>query len=108
MENTSVDVQAGADGSLVVQPHGAMDFDSAVAFRQILVYAVRRVRPVRLVLDLGDVPAMDAINLGTLAALCDLAEDHHVIVSMENCSAAVGGQLAAAGVPLQRLGSTAA
>ncbi|BFU41764.1 STAS domain-containing protein [Krasilnikovia sp. MM14-A1004] len=105
MENTSVDVQTGADGSLVVQPHGAMDFDTAATLRQILVYAVRRVRPVHLVLDLSDVSAMDSINLGTLAALCDLADDHHVAVSMENCSAAVGGQLTAAGVPPQRLRS---
>ncbi|RZU50838.1 anti-anti-sigma factor [Krasilnikovia cinnamomea] len=108
MENTSVDVQAGADGSLVVQPHGAMNFDTAVTLRQILVYAVRKVRPVRLVLDLSDVSAMDAINLGTLAALCDLADDHHVAVSMENYSATVGGLLTAAGVPPQRLRSETA
>jgi anti-anti-sigma factor len=103
MPNTSVDVQTGVDGSLVVQPHGAMDSDCAVHFRQVLVHAVRRVRPLRLILDLGDVSDMDAINLGTLAALCDLADDHHVVVFMDNSSAAIAVQLQAAGVPPQRL-----
>jgi anti-anti-sigma factor len=87
----------------VVQPHGDMDSDCAVHFRQVLVHAVRKVRPLRLILDLGDVSDMDAINLGTLAALCDLADDHHVIVFMDNSSAAIAVQLQAAGVPPQRL-----
>jgi anti-anti-sigma factor len=103
MSNTSVDVQTGVDGSLVVQPHGAMDLEYAVQFRQVLVHAVRKVRPLRLILDLGDVSDMDPINLGTLAALCDLADDHHVVVFMDNSSAAIAGQLTAAGVPPQRL-----
>jgi anti-anti-sigma factor len=103
MPNTSVDVQTGVDGTLVVQPHGVMDSEYAVHFRQILVHAVRKVRPLRLILDLGDVSDVDAINLGTLAALCDLADDHHVIVFMENPSAAIAIQLQAAGVPPQRL-----
>ena len=34
----------------------------------------------RLILDLGDVSDVDAIHLGTIAALCDLADDHHVVV----------------------------
>jgi anti-anti-sigma factor len=103
MSNTSVDVQTDVDGSLVVQPHGVIDLDSAVHFRQVLVHAVRRVRPLRLILDLGDVSDMDPINLGTLAALCDLADDHHVVVFMDNSSATIAGQLTAAGVPPQRL-----
>jgi anti-anti-sigma factor len=103
MSNTSVDVQTGVDGSLVVQPHGAMDLDCAVQFRQVLVHAVRKVRPLRLILDLGDVSDVDPINLGTLAALCDLADDHQVVVFMDNSSAAIAGQLTAAGVPPHRL-----
>jgi hypothetical protein len=47
---------------------------------------VRRVRPLRLILDLGDVSEVDPINLGTLAALCDLADDHQVVVFMDNSS----------------------
>ena len=100
---TSVDVRTGADGSLTVQPHGAIDDHFAVQFRQVLVHAVRKVRPVLLILDLGDVSAVDAVNLGTLAALCDLADDHQVVVYMDNPSAALAAQLRAAGVPRQRL-----
>ena len=99
----AVDVHTDVDGSLVVQPHGAMDDDCAVHFRQILVHAVRKVRPLRLILDLADVSEVDPINLGTLAALCDLADDHHVIVFMDNSSATIATQLQAAGVPPQRL-----
>jgi anti-anti-sigma factor len=98
-----VDVRTDADGSVVVQPHGAMDDAYAVQFQQVLVHAVRRVRPLRLILDLADVSDVDPINLGTLAALCELADDHHVIVFMDNSSAAIADQLQAAGVPPQRL-----
>jgi len=103
MPDSSVEVLTSVDGSLVVQPHGAMDYECAVQFRQILVHAVRKVRPLRLILDLGDVSDVDPINLGTLAALCDLADDHHVIVFMENSSAGLADQLQAAGVPPHRL-----
>ena len=105
MSNASVDVQTGVDGSLVVQPHGAMSPDSAVHFRQVLVHAVRKVRPLRLILDLGDGSDMDPINVGTLAALCGLADDHHVVVFMDNSSATIAGLLTAGGVPPQRLRS---
>ena len=105
--DTSVNVRMGADGSLVVQPHGAIDDHFAVQFRQVLVHAVRKVRPVLLILDLGDVCAVDAINLGTLAALCDVADDHHVIVFMDNSSATLAAQLRSAGVPRQRLRASA-
>jgi anti-anti-sigma factor len=102
MPDTSVDVRTDDDGSLVVQPHGAMDHDCAVHFRQVLVHAVRKVRPLRLILDLGDVTDLDPINLGTLAALCDLADDHHVVVFMDNSSERIADELHAAGVPRQR------
>ena len=106
MSNTAVDVRTGADGSVVVQPHGPMGVDCAVLFQQILVHTVRRVRPLRLILDLGDVPDVDPINVGTLAALCDLADDSHVIVSIENSTAEIALQLMTAGVPPQRLRAT--
>ncbi|MET8152031.1 hypothetical protein ACIBSW_40330 [Actinoplanes sp. NPDC049668] len=105
MSNTAVDVRKGVDGSVVVQPHGQMGLECAVHFRQVLVHTVRHVRPARLILDLGDVSDVDPINLGTLAALCDLADDHHVVVFMDNSSAAIAIQLTAAGVPPQRLRS---
>src|SRR5690349_18263046 len=91
------------DGSLVVRPHGAMDDAYAAHLRHVLVHAVRKVRPSRLILDLSDVSAMDSINVGTLAALCDLADDHHIVVFLDNPSERIAHQLQAAGVPRQRL-----
>ena len=105
MPDSKVDIRTEADGSLVVQPHGAMDDTNAVHFRQVLVHSIRKLRPLRLILDLADVTDVDPINLGTLAALCDLADDHHVIVFMDNSSATIAHQLQAAGVPRQRLRS---
>ena len=101
--DTPLDVRTDVDGSLVVQPHGAMDDDCAVLFRRVLVRAVRKVRPLRLILDLSDVTSIDPINLGTVVALCDLADDQHVIVFIDNASVAITDGLRAAGVPPQRL-----
>jgi len=103
MADSSVEVRTGVDGSIVIQPHGVLDYDGAVHFRQVLVHAVRKVRPMRLILDLSDVSDVDPINVGTLAALCDLADDHHVFVFLDNSSALLTTQLQAAGVPAQRL-----
>ena len=75
----------------------------AVELRQVLVHTVRRVRPLRLVVDLARVSALDSINVGSLAAACDLGDDHQVMVTVENSSATVAAQLSAAGVPQQRL-----
>jgi anti-anti-sigma regulatory factor len=102
---SDVETRTEPDGSLVIQPHGAMGADRALPLRQLLIHAVRKVRPRRLIVELGDVHTLDPINLGTLAALCDLADDHHVIVFMDNSSAAIAVQLQAAGVPPQRLRS---
>jgi anti-anti-sigma factor len=107
MSNNSVDVRTDVDGSLVVQPHGVMDDELAVQFRQVLIHAVRRVRPLRLILDLGDVSDVDPINLGTLAALCDMADDHQVAVFLDNSSALVADRLRTAGVPTQRMRAAA-
>ena len=103
MQRTAVEVRTRNDGSLVVTPHGNVGLDSAVELRQVLVYAVRRLRPSRLILDLADVSGLDPINLGTLAATCDLGDDHDVAVFVDNSSAMIADQLAAAGVPQQRV-----
>jgi anti-anti-sigma factor len=106
VRNGTVDVATRPDGSLVVQPHGFLGADSAGELRRVLVHALRRVRPERLILDLADVSGLDPINLGTLAAVCELADEHQVAVYVENSSATVAGRLAAAGVPRQRLRRT--
>ena len=103
MSDAPVDVVTRADGSLVLQPHGAIGPDDAVALRQVLVHAVRHVRPLRLILDLHDVSELDPINLGTLAAACGLGDDHHVAVFLDGSSITIADQLTAAGVPQQRL-----
>jgi anti-anti-sigma regulatory factor len=108
MPSSVLDTRTSADGSVVVRPHGVVDADGAVELQQLLVHTVRRVRPLRLILDLTDVIDMDPINLGTLAAACQLGDDYQVIIFVDNPGAVIAAQLAAAGVPCQRLRSTAA
>jgi anti-anti-sigma factor len=103
MVGRSVDVISSSDGTLVIQPRGRLDAEDAVELRRALVYAVRRVRPLRLVVDLRDLHDVDPINLGTLAAACLLGDDHQVAVFLDRSSAAIAGQLTAAGVPPHRL-----
>ena len=103
MRTPRLEVRTSDDGSVIVRPHGSVGPDDAVELRQILVRAVRKQRPLRLVVDLADVVTLDPINLGTLSAACELGDDHDVAVFMDNPSAAVAADLAAAGVPRQRL-----
>ena len=103
MAGAAVDVRTLPDGSLVITPHGAMGLDRAVELRQTLVHAVRHLRPLRLILDLSDVSELDPINLGTLAAVCGLGDDHHVVVFLDHSSTLIADQLIGAGVPPQRI-----
>jgi anti-anti-sigma regulatory factor len=41
--------------------------------------------PLRLVVDLSELQDLDAINLGTLAAACQLGDDHQVAVFLDHC-----------------------
>ena len=102
MSNFSIEVRTEADGSIVVRPSGALDSECAVEFRQVLVHVVRKLRPLRLILDLRGVTTIDPINLGTLAALCGLADDHRVLVFLDGPSAELAAELRAAGVPALR------
>ena len=103
-----LEVRTNPDGSVVVRPYGMVGVEDAVELRQVLVRAVRKIRPLRLVVDLADVSALDPVNLGTLAAACGLGDDHQVIVFVDNSSAAIAADLTAAGVPRQRLRPTTA
>lgn len=100
---SDVDTRREPDGSLVIKPHGVMDADRAVPFRQLLIHAVRKVRPQKLIVELGDVGTLDPINLGTLAALCGVAEDHRVTLVLANPSAEIREDLLAAGVAAERI-----
>jgi anti-anti-sigma regulatory factor len=106
MRTSALDVRTTADGSVVVSPHGMVGPDNAVELRRLLVHTVRRLRPLRLVFDLADVSGLDPINVGTLAAACDLGDDCHVSVFLDNSSDLIAEQLTAAGVPRQRLRHT--
>ena len=103
MSGATVDVDTSSDGTLVIQPHGILGADNAVELRRTIVHAVRRVRPLRLILDLHDLQDLDAINLGTLAAACQLGDDHRVAVFLDHPSLAIADRLSAAGVARHRL-----
>ena len=103
MSDAPLDVETSPDGTLVIKPHGVLDADDAVELRRTLVHALRRLSPLRLVVDLRDLDDLDAINLGTLAAACHLGDDHRVAVFIDYCSPAIAERLTAAGVPSHRL-----
>jgi anti-anti-sigma factor len=103
MTEPAVDVVTSADGSLVIRPHGVLGAEDAVELRHTLVHAVRRLRPLRLILDLRHVEDLDSINVGTLAAACQLGDDHQVAVFVDNSSRTIAGRLTAAGVADHRL-----
>lgn len=100
-----LDVSTRPDGSVVIQPHGSVGPGEAVELRQLLVYMVRRVRPMRLIIDLAHVRELDPINLGSVVAARDLGDDHQVAVFLDNPSGPIAAQLRAAGVPAQRVRS---
>jgi anti-anti-sigma factor len=103
MSGVTVDVDTSPDGTLVIQPHGVLGADHAVELRRTIVHAVRRSRPLRLVVDLRDLEDLDAINLGALAEACHLGDDHRVAVFLDYCSQEIADRLTAAGVPGHRL-----
>lgn len=103
MTSTTVNVETRPDGTLVIHPHGDLGAIDAVDLRRALVQAICRTRPLRLILDLGDVQGLDAINLGTLVAACHLGDDHKVAVFLDHSPTAIADQLSAAGVPTYRL-----
>lgn len=103
MRAHSLEVRTGGDGSVTIHPYGCIGPDKAVELRQLMVETVRHIRPLRLVLDLTDVKGIDPINVGTLAAACDLGDDHQVAVFVDNPRPELADRLCAAGVPPQRL-----
>jgi anti-anti-sigma factor len=103
MSDAPLDVETGPDGTLVIQPNGVLGAEEADELRRTLVHAVRRLRPLRLVIDLRHLDDLDAINLGTLAEACHLGDDHRVAVFLDHCSTAIAEHLTAAGVPGHRL-----
>ncbi|GLY06672.1 hypothetical protein [Actinoplanes sp. NBRC 101535] len=103
MRSSMLDVRTSPDGSVVIHPHGSVGPDDAVELRQVLVHTVRRVRPLRMIVDLADVAELDPINLGSVVAACGLGDDHRVAVFVDNPNDHLAAQLHAAGVPSPRL-----
>jgi anti-anti-sigma regulatory factor len=103
MRSSVLEVSTSPDGSVVIQPHGSMGADTAVELRQLLVHTVRRIRPLRLIVDLAHVADLDPINLGSVVAALDLGDDHQVAVFVHNPNGRLAEQLSAAGVPRQRV-----
>lgn len=103
MSGATLDLTVGHDGTVVIRPHGVLGADQAVELRLALVHALRRIRPARLILDLGDLQDLDAINLGTLAASWQLGDDHQVAVFLDHATVPIADRLTTAGVPGHRL-----
>ncbi|GAB7051765.1 STAS domain-containing protein [Catenuloplanes indicus] len=99
----TLDVSTRADGSLVIRATGDVGVEDAVQLRQTLVHAVRRTRPLRLIVDLAGAESVDSINVGTFAATCALADVHQVAVFFDDPAPELAAQLATAGVPPWRL-----
>jgi anti-anti-sigma regulatory factor len=106
MLGSILEIRTADDGTVVICPHGMGDPARADEFRQALVRLLCRVRPLRLVVDLSDVPDLDPIELGSVVAACDLGDDHQVPVFVRSPSGAVTERLTAAGVPRQRVSSS--
>ncbi|MBM2622693.1 hypothetical protein JIG36_45060 [Actinoplanes sp. LDG1-06] len=96
-------MRTGDDGTVVITPRGVFGSDGGGELRRVLVHTVRRVRPFRLIVDLADVPELDPLNVGSVAAACELGDDHQVSVEIVSPRGEVSERLAAAGVPHQRL-----
>ncbi|GGN63214.1 hypothetical protein GCM10010112_22260 [Actinoplanes lobatus] len=103
MTATTVAVNTGPDGTLVIQLRGVLNAEHAADLRHALIHAIRHTRPSCLILDLAGVREIDAISLGALAAACHLGDVQHVAVYLDHPPESVARQLAAAGVAHHRL-----
>ncbi|WP_324291298.1 hypothetical protein [Paractinoplanes pyxinae] len=84
-------------------PRGDLNAVSALRLRQVLVQAIRHLRPSRLIVDLRGVSELDAVDVGAIAAACELGDSYQVGVFLDDAPFRAVTDLAAAGVPHQRL-----
>lgn len=98
-----VDMATRSDGTVVLHPRGVLGTDNADELRRVVVHTIRHLRPARLLIDLSDVDDLDPINLGALAAACEIGDDHHVAVLIDHSSPAIAARFIAAGVAAERL-----
>lgn len=103
MSGATLNSAVDPDGTLVIRLPNLLGPDQAVELRLMLVHALRRTRPARLILDLRDLGDVDAINLGTLAAAWQLGDDYQVAVFLDHATVTMAERLTSAGVPSHRL-----
>jgi anti-anti-sigma factor len=63
-----INTRRSADGSVVVEVRGEIDFETSGRLRDILVDAASRLMPIRVVVDLLHVTFIDSTGIGALAA----------------------------------------
>lgn len=103
MVGPMIDAHTDTDGTLIIQPRGTLDPETAPHLRRTLVHVLRHIRPPRLIVDLHEVQDLDPISLGTLVAATELGDEHQVAVYLDHSSVTIAGRLRAAGVDTHRL-----
>ena len=98
MVDAQVRTRLDAD-SVVVEVCGDLDGPSVAQLRHVLVDAVLRRRPPRVVLDLERVTGIDAVGIGTLLGGCDAALDLGIAVLIRDPGSLVTQRLQANGLP---------
>jgi anti-anti-sigma factor len=84
--------------TIVIVVRGAVDAENAAGLRQMLVDAIVRRRPRRLIIDLARATTLDPLAIGALLAAQDTASDVHVTVALRHPRGSVADQLARAGL----------
>jgi anti-anti-sigma factor len=87
-----------ADGTIVVDVRGELDFPRAGSLRDTILAKVTASRPPRVVIDLSLVTFMDSAALGALVTIQQAAADYGVAVSVANPSPFVARLIEVAGV----------
>ncbi|GAA4600461.1 hypothetical protein BJY16_003538 [Actinoplanes octamycinicus] len=103
MLGSVLEISTADDGTVIICPHGAGDSVCGAELRLALVHLLRRVRPLMLIVDLCGLAEPDPFYVGSVAAACDLGDDHQVAVFVRSPSGAMTDRLTAAGVPRQRV-----
>ena len=85
--------QRRADGAMVIEIRGELDSSTAAQLRDILVDAVTRLRPVRIVVDMLHVTFIDSTGIGALAGGHNAAQSVGVPFEVANPAPFVEQQL---------------
>ena len=103
----SVQLRRLPDAVVSVELTGAIDQPAAADLQQVLVHALLRGKPSRVVIDLRAATRLDPTAIGMLLAAADTADDLAVGLSVCNARSDVADQLLQSGLPGQRIRATA-